>query len=86
MMAGVAKATNMLGLILIAGGSLSACSNKSEDEPLAVNPGRESKGMESEFGEGFDKAFKADPNSEPRVVENNDVPPVSYTTEPVAID
>lgn len=82
---GVAKATNLLGLILIAGGSLSAC-GKSEDEPLVVNPGRELTPADGEFGEKFEKALNADPNSEPRFVEDRDVPPVSYTDEPVVLD
>lgn len=83
---GVAKATTMLGLILIAGGSLSACNKKSGNEPLTVEPGRDSGAIDSKFGKGFGTAFNADPNSEPRNVQDSDVAPVSLTTEPVAID
>ena len=83
---GVAKATTILCLTLIAGGSLLACSKKSENEPLVIEPGRDSRAVDSKFGDGFGKAFSANPNSEPRNVQDNDVAPVSLTTEPVAID
>ena len=82
----VAKATTILCLTLIAGGSLSACGKKNGNEPLVIEPGRETGAIDSKFGNGFGKAFSADPNSEPRNVQDNDVAPVSLTTEPVAID
>ncbi|MEO7411657.1 MAG: hypothetical protein ABIU10_10160 [Sphingomicrobium sp.] len=86
MRSGVAKATTILGLVLIAGGSLSACNKKSESEPLLIEPGRESGATDNKFGKEFGSAFNADPNSEPRDVHEGDLAPVSPTTEPVAID
>lgn len=85
MRSGVATAT-ILGLILIAGGALSACEKKSGREPLTVEPGLDSGKIDSKFGKGFGSAFNADPNSEPRNVQDGDVPPVSLTTEPAVID
>lgn len=76
----------VIGLILIAGGSLSACDKKSGSEPLTIEPGRESSEIDGKFGKEFGTAFNADPNSEPRNVNDNDVPPVSMTSEPVPIN
>ena len=86
MRSGVAKATTILGLVLIAGGSLSACNKKSESDPLRIEPGRDSGSTDSKFGKEFGSAFNADPNSEPRNVQDGDLAPESLTTEPVAID
>lgn len=83
---GVAKATTILGLILIAGGSLSACNKKSGSESLTIERGRDSATIDNKFGKGFGTAFNADPNSEPRNVQDGDVAPVSLTTEPAAVD
>lgn len=86
MRSGVAKATMILGLVLIAGGSLSACNKKRGDEPLMIEPGRDLGATDNKFGKKFGSAFNADPNSEPRNVYEGDLAPVSLTTEPVAID
>ncbi len=86
MRSGVAKATTILGLVLIAGGSLSACNKKSGNEPLMIEPGRDSGTTANKFGKEFGSAFNADPNSEPREVHEGDLEPVSLTTEPVDID
>ena len=83
---GVAQATTILGLILIAGGSLSACNKQRKDEPLMIEPGRDSGSTDSKFGKEFGTAFNADPNSEPRNVHDGDLAPVSMTAEPAAID
>ena len=83
---GIAKATTMLGLNLVAGGSLSVCTKNSGNEPLSVESGREWGAIDSKFGKGFGTAFNADPNSKPRNVQDSEVAPVSLTTEPVAID
>ncbi len=72
--------------MLIAGGSLSACNKQSGRDPLMVKPGTDAGTPDNKFGEGFGKAFNADPNSEPRNVNENDVTPVSLTTEPVKIE
>jgi len=86
MRAGVAKATTILGVVLIAGGSLSACNKKSGEEPLMIEPRRDLEATDGKFGKAFESAFKADPNSEPRNVQEGDLAPVSLTTEPVAVD
>ncbi len=86
MRSGVAQATTILGLVLIVGGSLSACNKKSGNESLAIEPGRDSGATDSKFGKKFGSALNADPNSEPRNVQEGDLPPVSPTTEPVVID
>ena len=76
----------MLGLILIAGGSLSACNKKRGSGSLTVETGRNSGAIDSKFGKEFKTPFDADPNSAPRNVQDSDVAPVSLTIEPVAID
>lgn len=83
---GVAWATTAIGLVLIAGGSLSACDKKSGNEPLTIEPRRDLDTTDKKFGKAFGSAFNADPNSEPRNVHEGDLAPVSPTTEPVAID
>ena len=66
--------------------SLSACS-KTESDTLAIDGSRADAGPpEDQFGKGFGEKFRADPNSEPKEVKDNDVAPVSLTTEPVPID
>ncbi len=83
----VAKHSLLVGLILLSGVSLSACNRQSgtdapESDPFATS----SIAKEDQFGEGFGKAFRADPNSEPAKVSKRDVIPVSHTTEPVEIN
>lgn len=75
----------LLGVIMMAGAS--ACSGEGErdiisEEPLAAEPAAQ----EDKFGKGFGKAFRADPNSEPANVSDNDVNPVSHTAEPLDVD
>ena len=86
MKSGVAKATTIVGMILIAGGSLSACDKQSGKESLTVGSGRESGTIDSKFGKGFGTALNAAPNSEPHNVQDGDLAPVSLTTEPEVID
>lgn len=81
-----AKATKVVCLVLIIGGSLSACGKQSDSDPLEIAASTERGGMDDQFGKGFGKAFRADPNSAPRSVDETDVKPVSLTTEPIAID
>lgn len=81
----VASATMLIGLALI-GGSLSSCDKKSESDLLMIEPKNEMGAKEDKFGKGFGTAMNADPNSEPREVQEGDLAPVSLTTEPVAID
>lgn len=76
----------LIGL-MCAGASLSACNKQSGGEaPIALETAAESKRATERFGEGFGRAFRADPNSEPKSVGEQDVAPVSYTTEPEPID
>lgn len=75
-----------IGLFLILGATLSACGQKSDDDPLILNATAETGRVEEKFGEGFGEAFRADPNSEPREVTDSDVAPLSTTTEPVPIN
>jgi hypothetical protein len=77
-----------LGLIvsfLLIGMSMSACSKESDSDML-VRESTDGGRVEDRFGKGFGEAFRADPNSEPAVVDRNDVNPVSLTDEPEPID
>ena len=76
----------MLGLILIAGGSLSACNKKSGNGSLTVEAGRDLGAIHSIFGKEFKTAFSADLNFAPRNVQDSDVAPVSLTIEQMAIN
>lgn len=77
----------VLGLILLAGASLAGCGRNDDgeapDTDLFAN-GSE-KGQEG-FGDTFEQASRASPNSEPIDVGENDLPPVSTTTDPVIVD
>jgi hypothetical protein len=76
-------------LLLIAGASLSSCSDESGSDVFAdmdLSAGVQKSGLDERFGKGFDAKFRADPNSEPTPVRDGDVPPLSLTTEPVQID
>ncbi len=76
----------LVRLLLIAGVSLSACS-KSESDTLTIEPsGVDSGQPEDRFGKGFGEKYRADPNSEPKEVNEADVTPESLTTEPLAVD
>ena len=75
----------LIGLALI-GGSLSSGDKKSESDLLMIEPKNERGAKEDKCGKGFGPAMNADPNSEPREVQEGDLAPVSLTTEPVAID
>jgi hypothetical protein len=76
----------LLGLVLIVGVSLSACS-KSDDDTLTIEASQAETGRpEDRFGKGFGEKFRADPNSDPAPVKDGDLVPVSETTEPVLIE
>jgi hypothetical protein len=76
------------GLILLAGASLAGCGlndgggDASEADPFANISERRG----GAFGETFDRASRADPYSDPLNVDENDLPPSSATTDPVAVD
>ena len=76
----------LLGLGLFAILSLIACGKKSETDLAFPESRVESGPVEDQFGEGFGKAYRADPNSEPANVTDNEMVPVSLTAEPVVID
>ncbi len=76
-------------LIAVAGASLTACGRQNGDDvpeadAFATTAGRNN--VEDQFGKEFGKAYRADPNSEPVVVTEGAVPPVSLTSEPVPIE
>lgn len=73
-------------LILAAGVSVSACGKNEGRDTVAPESRAESGRVEDQFGKGFGEAFRADPNSEPANVSEDDVKPVSLTAEPVTTD
>jgi len=77
----------LFGVVVLAGASLSACGRQQENGAIEGDPfAARSTAKEDQFGKGFGEAFRADPNSKPRTVLENDVVPVSLTAEPVTID
>lgn len=68
--------------------SFSSCSDKSESDAFADSNLAGSVGERSDegFGKGFEEMSRADPNSEPANVSENDLAPVSLTTEPAPLD
>ena len=81
------KAGLLFCLIVAAGASLSAC-HKTNESAASAASGSESYGdhPEDRFGKGFGEKFRADPNSEPTNVNDNDVKPVDPTAEPEPVD
>ncbi len=74
-----------LGCSILAISALAACSNNDKkSETVVVNPSGPA--QLNSFGTQFAAAFRADPNSEPYTPADTDVPALSLTTEPVAID
>lgn len=74
------------GLILTAGGSLTACQKKAESDAAGFGASGFEARTEDRFGKNFGNASRASPNSEPANVEDGDVIPVSNTAEPEQID
>lgn len=75
------------GVVMVAVVLLSACSGEAERDVVAGDPlAGGVAGQEDQFGKGFGKAFRADPNSEPAKVSDADVHPVSRTAEPIDVD
>jgi hypothetical protein len=67
--------------------SFSSCSDKSESDAFAdSNLAASEADREERFGKQFEEMSRADPNSEPANVSENDLAPVSLTTEPVSLD
>jgi hypothetical protein len=71
-----------LGLALAAcgGGGGGGGSDKVAAPPTVITTAQEDK-----FGVGFGTAFRASPDSEPKIVNDDDLVPVSWTTEPINI-
>lgn len=82
----MSRRITVVGFMLLIGTSLAACNRNSDDDVPANDPFASAGRQEDQFGKGFGKAFRADPNATPRVVSENDVTPVSTTAEPVMID
>lgn len=81
------KAGSFLCLIVAAGASLSACHKANESDASASSgSGTPGDHPEDRFGKGFGEKFRADPNSEPANVNDNDVKPVDPTAEPEPVD
>ncbi|MDQ3080487.1 MAG: hypothetical protein M3R03_10890 [Pseudomonadota bacterium] len=75
-----------LGFAIVAGMSFTACGKKSDDDiPVPASQSKSGR-VEDQFGKGFGKAFRADKNSEPASVSENDMRPVSLTEEPIEIN
>jgi hypothetical protein len=72
-----------LGLAVAAcgGGGGGGGSDKVTSPPLVITTPQEDK-----FGAAFGTAFRASPDSEPKVVNEGDIVPVSWTTEPIDIN
>lgn len=69
-----------LALALAACGGGGGGSDKPGDPPTVISTNQEDK-----FGVGFGIAFRAAMNGEPRPVNDGDLVPVSFTTEPINI-
>jgi hypothetical protein len=77
----------VLGLVLLAGASLAGCGRKDRGDASEADPfANISERRGGAFGETFDRASRADPYSDPLNVDENDLPPSSATTDPVAVD
>lgn len=81
------RAGRLFCLIVAAGASLSACHKTNESDAFGASAAEgDSSRPEDRFGKGFGEKFRADPNSEPANVNDNDVKPVSLTAEPEPVD
>ena len=73
--------------LLLAAASTSSCAEQEEvDVPHSGELQTATAKPEDRFGKRFADKFRADPNSEPTQPDDDDVPPVSLTTEPVLIE
>ncbi len=84
----MAKHSLLMGLLMLSGVSISACDRNSgndapENDPFAA---RSAGNQDDQFGKGFGKAHRADPNSEPVNIADVELAPVTATGEPVPID
>lgn len=74
-----------MGCSLLVIATLGACSDSNKkSQAIVVNPTGPS--QLNSFGTQFAAAFRANPDSEPYTPADTDVPALSLTTEPVAID
>lgn len=76
-----------LGLILLMCVGQAGCGRKSDNNPYGrLAPSINSGDADGRFGSRFEKASRADPNSEPMNVVDGDLPPADPTKEPVQIN
>lgn len=76
----------VLGLFLLPASLLAGCGQTDNGEAAADPFANMSDEGGRGFGETFERASRANSNSEPIDVGENDLPPVSATTEPVPVD
>ncbi len=75
-----------LGFAIVAGMSLTACGQTSDDDiPVPVSQSKSGR-VEDHFGKEFGKAFRADKNSEPANISDNAMRPPSLTEEPIEVN
>ena len=87
MKSGLLRPVVITGLILTAGASLTACQKKAEGDATGFGAsGTEARRTEDKFGTKFGNAIRAPANSEPVVVEDGDLIPVSNTAEPEQVN
>ncbi len=80
----IARQSLLISLSLVSGASLSACERKSGSDAFGTGSfTANSTAKEDRFGKAFGEAYRADPKSEPREISKNELPPISYTDEPV---
>lgn len=83
----VANQSLLIGLLIASVVLLSACNRESGSDSTGSDPlASRTSVMDDQFGKEFGEAHRASPNSEPREISKDDLPPVSYTDEPVAIN
>ncbi|MEO7751510.1 MAG: hypothetical protein ABIS09_09350 [Sphingomicrobium sp.] len=83
-----ARPSLTLGLaLLVFAASVGGCDRRDQnDRDGQLASGLKSGVTNSAFGNQFDEAARADPNAEPIAVNDEDLPPVDPTKEPVPVD
>lgn len=74
-------------VIAVAAITIAGCNPKNKSEtPPDTGGGTVTVRQEDQFGTAFATAFRADNNSEPKVVNDGDIVAVSLTAEPATIN